>query len=159
MAEIGVVAWSDAESLDAFRTLLTAYEAGLDEDLRIPDAAAELRELPQRYSTGALILARAGGVPAGCVVVKRLDARRAEVKRLYVDPSARGLGLGRDLREAAIAYARERGFERVVLDTERRRLAVAYALYQALGFVECEAYARPEYADPTYMELRLAADL
>ncbi len=157
MVEVGAVAWSDAESLDAFRTLLAAYEAALDEDLRIPDAAAEVRSLAERYSAGTLILARSNGIPAGCVVVNRLDARSAEVKRLYVVPSARGLGLGRELMEAAIAYARERGFGRVVLDTERERLAVAYELYRALGFVECDAYARAEYANPTFMELRLAA--
>jgi len=147
----------DEGALEAFRRLLLAYNEELPADLRFPDHAAEARELRERYpvASSAMLLAYADEGPVGCVVVRRLDDASAEIKRLFVAPSARGTGAGRALTQAAIGYARERGFARIVLDTHRDRLAPAYGLYRSLGFVACDAYAEAEYACPTFMELRL----
>jgi len=153
--EIAIVDVADDAAMEAFRGLLVEYEASLDEDLRISDLEGELLALARRYADGALMLARAGGKAVGCVVVNPVDGKSVEIKRLYVVPESRGTGLGRALMEAAIAYARERSFARIVLDTERDRLAQAYALYRSLGFVHCEAYAPVDYESPTYMELEL----
>jgi GNAT superfamily N-acetyltransferase len=77
---------------------------------------------------------------------------------LYVVPNARGTGTGRALLEACIAFSRDGGYRRVVLDTHRHRLKAAYDLYCRLGFRECEPYAAAEYACPTFMELQLAGE-
>jgi putative acetyltransferase len=103
----------------------------------------ELAALPGAYAPprGALLLAPG----KGCVAVRALDAETAEMKRLYLRPQARGVGIGRALAAAAIAHARECGFARVVLDTMPEKMAEAVALYRSMGFRE----TLPYLADPT----------
>lgn len=157
MVKVAAVAHGDAVALDLFRRLLVEYEESLPRDLRIPDLEAELRMLAERYAapSAALLIAYDDDNPIGCVAIKPLDSTSAEIKRLYVMPAARRSGAGRALMEAAIAFARERSHGRVVLDTERDRLAGAYRLYLSLGFVICEPYGAADYENPTFMELDL----
>lgn len=157
MLEIVAVPPGDEPALASFRSLLAEYEAELPPDLRIPDLETELQTLPERYPApeAALLLAREGPAAVGCVVVRPLDAATAEIKRLYVAPIGRRAGAGRALIVAAIAFAGKRGHARVVLDTERRRLAAAYELYRSLGFTICAPYGPADYADPTFMELQI----
>ena len=154
MAEI-VTVGGDRDRLEAFERLIREYQAWLPEDLRVPNLETELANLTVRYGSEGLLLAYHAGRAVGCVVLCRRDPETAEIKRLYVDPSARGSGVGRALAQAAIDRARTAGHRRIVLDTHRSRLETAYALYRALGFEECEAYDEPEYACPTYLALNL----
>ena len=73
---------------------------------------------------------------------------------MYLEPAARGSGLGRALAEAAIAAARRSGYRRLLLDTVSR-LATAIAIYEALGFVEIDAYRHNPMADARYFALDL----
>jgi len=154
MLEI-VDAASDSGRLALFRELIRQYQAWLPVELRVPDVEREIERLPERYREGALLLGLVGPRAIGCVVLHRIDRTTAELKRLYVVPDARGTGAGRALTEAAVALARDRGYERVVLDTHREKLGAAYALYRSVGFVECDAYGEAEYACPTFLELAL----
>lgn len=155
--QIAVVNAGDARGLESFRRLFAEYEANLPPDLRIPDVEAELRTLSERYPApdAGLFVAFDRADAVGCVALKRFDADTAEIKRLYVVPAARRSGAGRALVEAAIAFARERTYRRVVLDTERDRLIGAYRLYLSLGFRVCIPYATAEYANATFMELEI----
>ena len=56
---------------------------------------------------------------------------------------------------SAIAFARDSGFHRLVLDTEKSELVAAYRLYRSLGFEECAPFASVSYDTPTFMELPL----
>ncbi len=113
----------------------------------------ELAALPGDYGPprGALLLAP--GI--GCVALRPLDARTAEIKRLYVRPAARGRGLGRALAAAAIARARELGYARVVLDTIADRMNEAVALYRSLGFVDTAPYSQTPTPGALCLELPL----
>ena len=82
---------------------------------------------------GAFVIAYLDDVAVGCGAVRRLDAVTAELKRMYVDPSVRGRGIGRALVEALEREARLLGVTRVVLETGTR-LAPAIKLYQAMGY-------------------------
>ena len=82
---------------------------------------------------GAFVVAYLDDVAVGCGAVRRLDAVTAELKRMYVDPSVRGRGIGRALVEALECEARLLGVTRVVLETGTR-LAPAIKLYQAMGY-------------------------
>jgi putative acetyltransferase len=137
-----------------FRDLQVAYEDSLPADLRhsLPDLAG----LEILYTDpNAAFLCLVDDKAAGCVAVTTLDASSDVLKRLYVNPAFRNLGVARALVNAALQFSREHERLRVVLDTDRERLNAAYRLYVSLGFHECAPYGPVDYACPTYMELRI----
>ena len=77
------------------------------------------------------------------------------MKRLYVRPAMRGSGLGRKLALAAIGEARERGHQRMVLDTIAGKMDSAIALYRELGFREIPPYYDNPIPGALYLELKL----
>jgi len=101
------------------RTLLVEYQASLGVDLCFQNFARELEQLPGEYAPppGRLYLAWVRGEAAGCMALRSIDARTAEMKRLYVRPQHRGQGLGRALATQAIEDARSLHHVRIVLDT------------------------------------------
>jgi ribosomal protein S18 acetylase RimI-like enzyme len=139
--------------LEEIRALFLEYAQALGFSLCFQGFDEELRTLPGKYAPpeGSLLLAPGNG----CVGVRPLDARTAEMKRLFVRPAARGQGLGRRLAEAAIAEARERGHARMVLDTIPSRMGEAVALYRELGFREIAPYYENPIDGALYLELAL----
>jgi putative acetyltransferase len=143
-----------AAQFEQFRDLQVAYEESLPADLRhsLPDLAG----LESLYAEpNAAFLGLVDDNAAGCVAVTTLDPSSDILKRLYVDPAFRNVGLARALVNVALQFSREHERLRVVLDTDRERLAAAYKLYVSLGFQECTPYGPVDYARPTYMELRI----
>lgn len=88
---------------------------------------------------GAFVVVYRNGEPVGCGAVRRLDEQTAELKRMYVTPRARGLGLGRRLVSALEAEARALGARRLVLETGVRQTS-ALALYRAAGYEPIALY-------------------
>ncbi|WP_246081102.1 bifunctional helix-turn-helix transcriptional regulator/GNAT family N-acetyltransferase [Nonomuraea mesophila] len=78
-------------------------------------------------------IAEVDGERAGCVFFVRQDATTAKLRMLLVEPSARGMGIGRRLAEECLRHARAEGCERITLWT-RDCLASARRIYQAAGF-------------------------
>jgi GNAT superfamily N-acetyltransferase len=134
------------EMSPAFLDLIAEYETSLPEDLR--HGSLE----PFRDA----LVASLDGQPCGCVALDERDAATGIVKRLYVRPAFRQHGVARALIDELVAVARERGYTRIVLDTDRERLAAAYKFYRSYGFVECGPYIDAvTYLCPTFMELRM----
>ena len=134
------------EASVAFHELIAEYEASLPDDLR--HGSLEPYRVP--------FIASADGQPCGCVALDERDPATGIIKRLYVRPAFRQHGIARALIDDLVAAARERGYLRIVLDTDRERLAAAYKFYLTYGFTECAPYGEGvSYACPTFMELPL----
>ena len=150
------IAAADDDDLPAVRELLREYAAGVGVPLDFQDFDREIADLPGAYAPprGALLVARAGGTLAGCVALRPLDDATCEMKRLFVRPSARGLGLGEQLALAVIGAARARGYRRMRLDT-LPTMGAAQGLYERLGFRDIEQYTANPVAGTRFLELDL----
>ncbi|WP_196259586.1 bifunctional helix-turn-helix transcriptional regulator/GNAT family N-acetyltransferase [Pelagibacterium limicola] len=95
---------------------------------------------------GAFILAMSDGLPIGCVGLKGTDKGYAEVKRLWVAPSARGLGLAKRLMDVTERTARELGIRTLRLDTNRA-LPEAIRMYRNSGWTEIDRFNDDPYPD------------
>jgi len=136
------IAAAQARDIGEIADLFRAYEAHIGVDLSYQRFADELATLPGKYAPprGQLLIARnAAGVAIGCVALRPIDARCCEMKRLFVSPQGRGLGLGRALAEAVIAEASKLGYAELRLDT-LPTMHEAIALYRKLGFAPIEPY-------------------
>jgi len=104
---------------------------------------------------GAFLLAWSDGLPVGCVGLKDGGEQPAEVKRLWVAPAARGLGLARRLMSAIEDAARGLAVPVLRLDTNSA-LPEAIALYRRTGWVEIPRFNDDPYPD-AFFEKRLDA--
>jgi GNAT superfamily N-acetyltransferase len=142
----------DDQSLDACRSLIAEYGRMLPAALQ----PREIDSLPGDYARprGRLLLARIAGEPAGCVALRPLGGTEGEMKRLFVRPDYRGMGVGRMLAECAIDEARAIGYSALKLDT-LARMTQAREMYAALGFEECPPYNDNPVPGVTFMKLAL----
>lgn len=116
----------------------------------------ELAALPGCYAQpdGRLLLAVDGAENAGCVALRPLSNGGCEMKRLYVRPSHRSQGIGRQLALAIIEEARKIGYRKMKLDTIST-MAEAIALYRSLGFRETEPYTHNPIPGAVFFSLGL----
>jgi putative acetyltransferase len=146
---------SETDYLSAQR-LIQEYTDSLGFDLCFQDFEYELAHLSTEYGPpdGCLFLAFLEGNLAGCVGLRKFDSSTCEMKRLYIKPPNRGMGLGKHLSEAVIQDARILGYQKIRLDT-LASMITAREIYKKLGFVEIPAYRFNPIAGAIYMELDL----
>jgi ribosomal protein S18 acetylase RimI-like enzyme len=148
------------DDLTALRAIFREYAASLDIDLGFQNFEEELATLPGEYAPprGALLLAKVDGEVAGCCALRPLDTvdfpNACEMKRLYVRPAYRRLGLGRQLAEAIMDAARVSAYDHVLLDT-LDDMEAARTLYEDLGFVEIPPYYHNPIAGAHYLRASL----
>ncbi|RVV97807.1 GNAT family N-acetyltransferase [Mesobaculum littorinae] len=104
---------------------------------------------------GATLLAAFRGEQAlGCVALVAMEGY-GEVKRLYVDPAARGLGVGRLLMQALEAEARRRGLPMVKIESGEP-LVAAMRLYRAMGYTDAAPFGGyPDIPSNAFLEKRI----
>ena len=142
------------------QAIFKEYAQSLKVDLCFQDFDEELASLPGEYAEprGTLLLAHVNGEVAGCCALRPLDncdySNAAEMKRLYVRRSFRGIGLGRQLAEAILDAARHAGYACVLLDT-LNDMEAARALYEDLGFEEVPPYYHNPHAGAHYLKVDL----
>jgi len=141
------------------KRLFLEYAESLGFSLCFQGFDRELAELPGKYTppAGRLLLARSGEGSAGCVALRPLQPGVAEIKRLYVCPPYRGLGLGRLLAESVAREAREAGYHWVYLDT-LPQMKEAIPLYRSMGFIEIPPYCANPVEGAVFMKLDLSPD-
>ncbi len=123
-----------------FAELDARFENGFDPAGSIPAEARDL--IPP---AGALLVARLRGRPIGCGALKFHRRAPAELKRMWVAPEARGIGLGRRLLRELERHARAGGASVVRLETNRA-LKEAIQLYRSSGYREVAAFNDEPYA-------------
>jgi putative acetyltransferase len=149
-----------AETLGGIRELFVEYAASLGLDLCFQNFEDELQTLPGEYAAprGCLLAVRIEGTCAGCCALRPLDnvdyPNASEMKRLFVRPAYRRLGLGRMLAEAILDSARTMGYDCALLDT-LNDMESARALYEELGFVEVPPYYFNPIAGAHYLRAEL----
>jgi ribosomal protein S18 acetylase RimI-like enzyme len=143
------------------RELFLEYADWLDMDLCFQGFDAELAGLPGGYAPpeGNLWIARVDGAVAGVVGLRPFgrdgwSERCCEMKRLWVRPDYRGLGLGRRLAQQALGAAGDMGYRRMCLDT-LHRMTEARALYARLGFRDRTNRVSDPHPELIYMEREL----
>ena len=147
-----------ADEIAAASLLFEEYASSLPVALGYQGFETELAELPGKYAPpgGELLVAwDEGGRAIGCVALRPLiDGGRCEMKRLYVAPEARGLGLGKALTDAIVEVARERGYSELYLDT-LPTMGTAVRVYGKIGFRRIAPYFAPTPDGTIFMGLSL----
>ena len=140
---------------DDAQRCLRAYEAELDERFDVGfevDSALPLPADDLRAPAGCFLVAYRDGEAIGCGGLKLHGTDPAEIKRVWVHRSARGLGLARRLLTELEDQARAAGAPAVQLDTNRT-LTEAIALYRKTGYVEIEAFNDEPYAHHWFQKI------
>jgi DNA-binding MarR family transcriptional regulator/GNAT superfamily N-acetyltransferase len=152
--EIRPVDPTDPDARQCFRAYFDELdrraESGFDPRV---SSLAEAYELTP--PAGCVLIAYLSAEPVGCGAVKHHPGALSELKRLWVSPSARGLGLGRRLLAELETLAADRGARVARLDTHSA-LVEAISLYRSAGYREIPAFNDEPFADH-WFEKRLSA--
>ncbi|HEX2838536.1 MAG TPA: GNAT family N-acetyltransferase [Phycisphaerales bacterium] len=155
--------------IEAAATLFREYAETLPASAQLSLAhqgfESELAGLPGKYAPpqGCILLAVHGSAAIGVVAMRPLDPSgiRAEdptpvceMKRMYVRPTARGLGAGKALAVELLSRARACGYRMMKLDTEPD-FVPAVSLYRSLGFVDIPRYNDDPVSCTLWMGVRL----
>jgi DNA-binding MarR family transcriptional regulator/GNAT superfamily N-acetyltransferase len=123
-----------------FAELDTRFDTGFDPARSLPADAEDLTE-----PAGLLLVARLHGEPIGCGALKLQGDVPFYIKRMWVAPEARGLGVGRRILAELEDHARRRGAPVVYLETNKT-LREAATLYRSAGYVEVDPFNDEPYA-------------
>ena len=153
---VQIISAQTDEHYHCARQLFIQYADSLGLDLEFQGFTRELATLPGDYALpdGCILLAEISDNFTGCVALRPLENKICEMKRLFVIPEYQGRGIGRILALAVIDQAREKGYQKMRLDTIDS-MKEAKALYYSLGFRPIEAYRFNPLENPSYLELDL----
>jgi len=124
-----------------FAELARRFRGGFDRDKGATTSPADDFAAPR----GCLLIARLFGEPIGCGGLRTLDPGTGEIKRMWIAPHARGLGIGRRLLAELEGAARRRKLRAIRLDTNSS-LGEALRLYRASGYREIRRFNDNPYA-------------
>ena len=128
--------------------LLVAYRDEFNNDACFSSFEAEMANIESLYAQEGLLkliaVSETDGEIVACIAYRTFAPGVAEMKRLYVKPAHRGRHLGRILAETIINKTRERGFDKIILDT-MVEMKAAQQLYDQLGFTMMPPY---DHQDP-----------
>jgi len=153
---VSVVPAHTKKDLRQAKILFEEYAATLDFALDFQNFEEELAGLPGGYAPpeGCLLLALYRDQVAGCVALRRIDRDICEMKRLFVRPAFRHLGIGKSLAQTVIQEAKKKGYTRMRLDTVPS-MREARVLYGSLGFGPIPSYCHNPIPGAVFLELEL----
>lgn len=123
------------------KELILEYVAWLGIDLSFQNFDQEMEGLPQMYNSndGGLFIAYTNNVAVGIAGIRKFSEKDCEVKRMFVKPNSRGLGIGGLLLKECLDTAKKLNYDSVKLDTANF-MKSAIKLYTDHGFEEIAAY-------------------
>jgi ribosomal protein S18 acetylase RimI-like enzyme len=123
-----------------FAELSERFDVGFDPALSLSPTHEEFA--PPR---GTFLVMLSDGAPVGCGGFKPEESGAAYIKRMWVSPEVRGLGLGRKLLQALEDRARALGYPMIRLETQKS-LTEAQRLYRSCGYREVPRFNDERYA-------------
>lgn len=144
---------ASAQEVESARILMREYASMPHITGRWCSIDEDIAALPQPFvaPAGVLLVARRNGMDVGCGALREWSPGIGELKRMYVRPDARGLGVGSALLTSLLAHARTLGFTRVRLDTAPE-LHSAIAMYTRHAFMPIPSYHQSQCMDALYFE-------
>jgi len=141
---------------EEYTNMLVQRDARVAQYLLMQNYADELAHMDTKYGLprGRLYIAWDGEEAAGCIALRDMGEGICEMKRLYVRPKFRGMGISVKLIECIVRDAKEIGYQKMYLDT-LAFLNEAINLYHKMGFREIEAYNDNPIEGSVFMELKL----
>ncbi|MEM9362134.1 MAG: GNAT family N-acetyltransferase [Bacteroidota bacterium] len=142
------------EEYELGKVLFVSYAKAIGVDLSFQGFDNELAHIEVQYGPpgGALFLVYTEETsPVGCFALRKFEANVCELKRMFLEKTQRGKGIGRQMMEMALLEARELGYGKIRLDS-LRSMKSAIALYQEFGFKEVEPYRYNPFEDAIYFE-------
>jgi GNAT superfamily N-acetyltransferase len=129
------------------RALVAAMEAWIAESFgpQDPDRTSTVGLEEMAPPGGVFVILYEDGEPVAGGGLRRLGEDVAEIKRMFVEPAARGRGYGRRVLDELEAAAAELGYRRLRLDTAQS-LVAATALYRSAGYRDVPDYNGNSYA-------------
>jgi len=151
-----IVAATSPADFTTGKRLFLEYAQSLDFNLCFQNFEQELADIQVQYGApnGCLLLIKNGEEAVGCAGVRRWKDDIAELKRMYLQPRTRGMGLGKKLLESALENARLLGYSKIRLDT-LPTMQAAIALYREFGFQDIPAYLENPFVGTIYLEKQL----
>ena len=117
-----------------------------------PGDALDVAASRYKAPTGLFVVARAADETIGCGALDFVDDTSAEIKRMWISPPRRGIGLGRRLLAQLEDEAWSAGRSRVILDTNGS-LREAIAMYEAAGYDRTDRYNDNPYAEHWFVKI------
>lgn len=138
------------------KKLILEYVDWLGIDLSFQNFDKEMAGLPEMYNhkDGGLFIAYINEEAVGIAGIRRFNKNDGEIKRMFVQPNSRGLGIGQLLLNHCIDNARKLNYDTIKLDTADF-MKSAIKLYTDHGFKEISAYRHNPHESAKYFELNL----
>jgi len=144
------------EDFSKAKILILEYVTWLGIDLSFQNFDHELNTLPETYGSpnGGLCIVLRDNKAVGVAGIKRFSETECEVKRMYVQPESRSLGIGKLLITQCIEIAKRLNYNTIKLDTADF-MKSAIKLYSDSGFIEIPAYRHNPYDEARFFEMKL----
>lgn len=139
-----------------YTTMLSEVRSDIKNYLDLQNYGHELTNLNAKYGLphGRLYIAYIGGKAAGCIAFRKLNNTECEMKRLYIRPRYRKMGIANALANKLINEAKKAGYQYMLLDTLPELKAALY-LYEKLGFYRIPPYNDSPVTNTVFMKLNL----
>jgi N-acetylglutamate synthase-like GNAT family acetyltransferase len=136
------------------KKLILEYVRWLGVDLSFQGIQEEMKQFPHKYKEpdGAFWIAKENHQIVACVGMKKLEPKICEMKRLYVQNEYKGKKIGKKLIALILEEAREKGYQKIRLDTVPEQMLTAYELYRKFKFYEISAYVHNPMKGVKYLE-------